>query len=1114
MLNSKHTRRVSRIVGLVGFFTLMNFSAKAQLCVVDAGADTIWADCGQPTYLSAIGLSSTPALSTDFDGGAIGAGWSATGTVLYNNPCGPSLDGTPSAWFGNVPFPRTLTTNGFDLSCGGQVCFDLDFGGDENTTDCEDPDQIDEGVYFRYSIDGGATWVDIFYFEPTSNITGPYYNWANYCFTLPAAAWTANTMFQWHQNQASSTTFDHWGIDNVEITPTNCGYWYDWDNLPPAVDNFDQTVSPGATTSYIVTYTDGVDACYDTVTVAVIPPTAEVTASSTNIICPDCSALSVEFTNYNMGSVVDDFNMGINQSVWADMQGGAVGGGCTSMSGFALAFNGGGTDRYAQSFPLDATACGTIDFCLYIGNVGSGIGCDNADAGEDVVLEYSINGGTTWVPIVTYDESQWDANNSWQCFTEAIPALAMTATTIFRWRQLAFDANADGWALDNVSLLCAPPPFTYSWAPPIDLNDPTIQAPQSCPQDSVTYVATITDPLTGCTASDSVFIAVSCSCLYPTYTASISDCENGNEFTVSGEFEYVENPGTGSLIVEVTNASGTYTQTFLPPFVDGVLNNYSISGVPSDGSPVSVTIYFTDELACTEVINGISPVLPEVTGTAGGAVYCVGDPISDITVDVTGNGPWTLDYTLDGVPQTMNGAVSPFVLGTATGEYIITNISDVGCTNTATGTQTIIVQDVPTVESIVGGGTYCDGDPMSDIIVEVTGTGPWTLDYTLDGVATTHVSGVDSMSLGSSPGVYILTGITDAGCSNTAAGTETIIVNPLPNVVAGNNFISCDGDVVTLSGSGAQTYVWDNGVTDNVGFVPAATATYTVVGTDVNGCIGTDDIIVVVEMLPNVSFFGDSLEGCEPHEVVFVNTTTAGSDLLDCIWGFDGGTVLQEACDTAFVEFEYGGLFDVSLTTTTVNGCTSSVTYPDYIYVEDTPSASFTVSTTSVLSLNTEVFFTNTSSGAVNYIWDFGDSTEQVTSVNPSHEFPETASTGYPVTLYAYSPIGCVDSSITVILVKQEIIFYIPNTFTPDGDEFNQSWQPVFTAGFDPYDFDLFVFNRWGEVVWESHDASVGWDGTFNGKLVPSGSYTWKIEFKTEHTDERKMHTGHLNVLR
>lgn len=100
------------------------------------------------------------------------------------------------------------------------------------------------------------------------------------------------------------------------------------------------------------------------------------------------------------------------------------------------------------------------------------------------------------------------------------------------------------------------------------------------------------------------------------------------------------------------------------------------------------------------------------------------------------------------------------------------------------------------------------------------------------------------------------------------------------------------------------------------------------------------------------------------------------------------------------------------------------------------------------------------------------------------------------------------------ILVDCDPIYWIPNTFTPDDDSFNQYFQPVFTSGYDPYDYDLFIFNRWGQIIWESHDSSVGWDGTYGGKNVENGTYVWRIEFKTTDTDERIMVTGHVNVLR
>ena len=118
------------------------------------------------------------------------------------------------------------------------------------------------------------------------------------------------------------------------------------------------------------------------------------------------------------------------------------------------------------------------------------------------------------------------------------------------------------------------------------------------------------------------------------------------------------------------------------------------------------------------------------------------------------------------------------------------------------------------------------------------------------------------------------------------------------------------------------------------------------------------------------------------------------------------------------------------------------------------------------------------------------------------------------IELIAYSPLGCSDTAWYTVSVVEEVIYYVPNTFTPDGDNYNEYFKAVFTSGFDPYDFTLLLFNRWGEIIWESHDASVGWDGTYGGQLVQDGTYTWKIEFKTSANDERIMIHGHVNVIK
>ena len=112
---------------------------------------------------------------------------------------------------------------------------------------------------------------------------------------------------------------------------------------------------------------------------------------------------------------------------------------------------------------------------------------------------------------------------------------------------------------------------------------------------------------------------------------------------------------------------------------------------------------------------------------------------------------------------------------------------------------------------------------------------------------------------------------------------------------------------------------------------------------------------------------------------------------------------------------------------------------------------------------------------------------------------------------------GCVSqteqTTITIDECPEELI-YIPNTFTPDGNEYNQVWGPVFTSGYDPYRFELFILNRWGEVIWESHNVESKWDGTYGNKMCQDGTYFWIISFGVDGTDERKQIHGHLTIVR
>ena len=112
---------------------------------------------------------------------------------------------------------------------------------------------------------------------------------------------------------------------------------------------------------------------------------------------------------------------------------------------------------------------------------------------------------------------------------------------------------------------------------------------------------------------------------------------------------------------------------------------------------------------------------------------------------------------------------------------------------------------------------------------------------------------------------------------------------------------------------------------------------------------------------------------------------------------------------------------------------------------------------------------------------------------------------------------GCVSQpATTTVTVSRcpQLLYYVPNTFTPDGNEHNQTWQPVFTSGFDPAEFHCTIFNRWGEIIWESYWPYVGWDGTYNALPCADGVYTYKIWFGDKDTDAKYTVSGHITLLR
>lgn len=640
---------------------------------------------------------------------------------------------------------------------------------------------------------------------------------------------------------------------------------------------------------------------------------------------------------------------------------------------------------------------------------------------------------------------------------------------------------------------------TYSWTNGVINGQPFLPS-----LGTLTYVVTGTNGQ-NCSAADSLIVTVNpnptplitgastyCPSSPPTLTTSLPYStylwSTGSTIATTS-VNQTNNPIT-VLVTNSFNCSGSsapFTVTELPAIT--TTSNLSIcqgnSIVIHGTSQSTAGVYtgnFVSILGCDSTSIVTLTVLPLPTVSAGQDV----SECSGTSVTLTGSGATTYSWT----GNITNGVAFNQAAGTVT--YTVTGTDNNGCVSTD---QVIVaVFNLPQIDAGID-QVICPGEQ-----VVLTGTGG--VNYTWNNGITDGIPFNPTTSQ-----TYTVTGTDVNGCSNTDNVNITVYSNPTVN--AGIDQIVCVGDIVTLSALGATTYSWSGGINNGVPFTPnEGSEVYSVTGTDNNGCIGTDDVTVTALASPTVTFNSDLSNGCAPLTVTLTSTGDQGTAVN---WNFGDGTSSTVSGITTHT-YSTVGCFDVTLSVTNAAGCISSLTDNNMICVEGPPNIAFFATPSIISEFNSTVQFINNTSNASNYSWEFGDGTGSIES-EPNHTYPSEVG-NYTVTLTAASPNGCIDSASIAIVYEEEVIFYVPNSFTPDGDMYNQTFQPVFTSGFDPFNFSLTIYNRWGELIFESMDATVGWDGTYGGKLVQEGTYTWKINFKAPNNDNKFEHSGHVTFLR
>jgi gliding motility-associated-like protein len=432
-------------------------------------------------------------------------------------------------------------------------------------------------------------------------------------------------------------------------------------------------------------------------------------------------------------------------------------------------------------------------------------------------------------------------------------------------------------------------------------------------------------------------------------------------------------------------------------------------------------------------------------------------------------------------------------------------------------TTVTIVDPVAVVLSVSNDTLVCQNGSAS---LSASATGGTSFVYNWELFPTTASTQIGSPLVNT---YYVVQAFNNIGCPSNVDSILVSVRNPITGTISPDITI-CPGYPTILTadavgGIGSPfLFTWSSGQTGNgannsITANPPYTLTYTVTVTDV--CESTPLVmstIVTLAPLPIPQISVDLDNKCEPAIFTLENETDPTmSDYL--FWQISDGQMFvnQSVINTAEI---WTGVYDVQLVVTSPFGCIDSTTFYNYLTVHPKPVADFRHSPNPATMFNTEVQLTNYSINGDSYQWFMESGVPSYSELKHLKTmFPDGQTGEYLVTLITTSQFGCIDTFTQIVIVLPEVIIYAPNAFTPDGDEHNQSWG-INMEGVDVYDFELLIFNRWGETIWESHDITARWDGTYGGKIVQQGTYTWVIRAKDLINDGKYEFNGFINILK
>jgi gliding motility-associated-like protein len=397
----------------------------------------------------------------------------------------------------------------------------------------------------------------------------------------------------------------------------------------------------------------------------------------------------------------------------------------------------------------------------------------------------------------------------------------------------------------------------------------------------------------------------------------------------------------------------------------------------------------------------------------------------------------------------------------------------------------------------------CPGQPVELVPVVSGGVGPYTYAWsTGETTSSIYVSP-------SSTTTYTFS-VTDNCLQQTATATIVVTIPEYePLSLTGSAditeicpYVTRDLSVTVSGGAGLFTYQWSdpsgnlgNGATQTV--TPSQTTVYQVVVED--QCGNKDSILInyTITSPPLILTMSPNQLICPGDSALISVTATGGYGQYYYSWpslGASTSSVWVHPLNTT----AYTVVVSDECQTFTVEG----IALVEVIR----PNANFVI-VSDILFEDLPITFQNLTSGGVSYEWTFGDGNGS-TQVHPNNTYNEPGT--YLVTLIATNELGCKDTVVKPITIQEEYWVYVPNTFTPDDNRFNNTFS-ISTINIKW--IDLKIYNRWGELLYQTNDVDFEWDGSYKGIDVMDGIYVWKLSYTTTSGIEDKL-VGHIGIIR